>query len=634
MATRAVRSGRGRNTAGKELPVCGIVGYTGPRQASRILVDGLKRLEYRGYDSAGIAVQGDGQTRDGNAPIVIIKKKGKIAELRQAVPKDMPGTCGIGHTRWATHGGVTDANAHPHADSSGKVAIVHNGIIENYTALKEMLEADGAVFKSDTDSEVIAHLVAYHYAGDLETALKAALRHLKGTYGIAAIHAEEPGRIVGARNGSPLVLGVGDGEMLLASDVTALLAHTSTVVYLNDGDVVSMSPSQFRISDRDDNPVDPTLDQITWKLDAIEKEGFSSYMEKEIFEQPESVERALSGRMDFEYGSAKLGGLNLTKKELHAIERLRIIAAGTSWHAGLVGCQLLESVARLPAQAELASELRYRNPVVEPNTLYLAVSQSGETADTLYAMREIQRRGGSVLGVCNVVGSTIARESDGGIYVHSGPEIAVASTKAFTSQLAAFYLLTLSLARLHDMSHRDGEVFLDQLKAVPEAIQRALALRDSIQAMAKRYAHHRDFLFLGRGLLYPIALEGALKLKEISYIHAEGYAAGEIKHGPIALVSPDTPSVFLVPNDHLREKTISNMKEIKARGGPIIALAEEGDDLVAGIADEYIPVPMVGTAFQPFVMVPPLQLFSYFCALERGCDIDQPRNLAKSVTVE
>jgi len=614
--------------------VCGIVGYTGPRQASRILVDGLKRLEYRGYDSAGIAVQSDGQTRDGNAPIVIIKKKGKIAELRQAVPKDMPGTCGIGHTRWATHGGVTDANAHPHADSSGKVAIVHNGIIENYTALKEMLQADGAVFKSDTDSEVIAHLVAYHYAGDLETALKAALRHLKGTYGIAAIHADEPGRIVGARNGSPLVLGVGDGEMLLASDVTALLAHTSTVVYLNDGDVVSMSPSQFRISDRDDNPVDPALDQVTWKLDAIEKEGFSSYMEKEIFEQPESVERALSGRMDFEYGSAKLGGLNLTKKELHAIERLRVIAAGTSWHAGLVGCQLLESVARLPAQAELASELRYRNPVVEPNTLYLAVSQSGETADTLYAMREIQRRGGSVLGVCNVVGSTIARESDGGIYVHSGPEIAVASTKAFTSQLAALYLLTLSLARLHDMSHRDGEVFLGQLKAVPEAIQRTLALRDSIQAIAKRYAHHRDFLFLGRGLLYPIALEGALKLKEISYIHAEGYAAGEIKHGPIALVSPDTPSVFLVPNDHLREKTISNMKEIKARGGPIIALAQEGDDLVAGIADEYIPVPMVGTAFQPFVMVLPLQLFSYFCALERGCDIDQPRNLAKSVTVE
>jgi len=613
--------------------VCGIVGYTGPRQASRILVEGLKRLEYRGYDSAGIAVLKDATQQEGT-PLVVIKKKGKIAELRKAVPKDLPGNFGIGHTRWATHGGVTDANAHPHLDSAGKVAIVHNGIIENYLPLKEMLEKEGAVFLSETDSEVIAHLVAYHYDGDMEAALKAALRHLKGTYGIAAMHADEPGRIVGARNGSPLVVGVGDGEMLLASDVTALLTYTASVVYLNDGEVVSMTPTEFRISDRDDRAVDPKIDLVTWKLDAIEKEGFSSYMEKEIFEQPESIERALTGRMDFEYCSAKLGGLDMTKKELHAIERVRVIAAGTSWHAGLVGCQLLESVARLPGQAELASELRYRNPVVEPNSLYLAVSQSGETADTLYAMREIQRRGGSVLGICNVVGSTIARESDGGIYVHSGPEIAVASTKAFTSQLAAFYLLTLSLARLHDMSHHEGERFLTNLKAVPDAVSRSLLQRDAIQEIAKRYAHYKDFLFLGRGLLYPIALEGALKLKEISYIHAEGYASGEIKHGPIALVSPETPSVFLVPNDHLREKTISNMKEIKARGGPIIALAEEGDDLVASIADDYIPLPKVDTRFQPFVMVPPLQLFAYFCAMELGRDVDQPRNLAKSVTVE
>ncbi|OHD23447.1 MAG: glutamine--fructose-6-phosphate aminotransferase [Spirochaetes bacterium GWB1_59_5] len=614
--------------------MCGIVGYTGPRQASRILVEGLKRLEYRGYDSAGIAVRKDVASGSKDAPLLVIKKKGKIAELRQAVPKDLPGNYGIGHTRWATHGGVTDANAHPHLDSAGRVAIVHNGIIENYTSLKEMLEKEGAVFQSETDSEVIAHLVAYHYDGELEKALKAALKHLKGTYGIAAMHADEPGRIVGARNGSPLVLGVGDGEMLLASDVTALLTHTTSVVYLNDGEVVTMSPTEFKISDRDDQVVDPKIDLITWKLDAIEKEGFSCYMEKEIFEQPDSIERALTGRMDFEYASAKLGGLNLSKKALHAIQRVRVIAAGTSWHAGLVGCQLLESVARLPAQAELASELRYRNPVVEPESLYLAVSQSGETADTLYAMREIQRRGGSVLGVCNVVGSTIARESDGGIYVHSGPEIAVASTKAFTSQLAAFYLLTLSLARLHDMSHHEGERFLKELKAVPTAVKKTLLLRDSIQAIAKKYAHFRDFLFLGRGLLYPIALEGALKLKEISYIHAEGYASGEIKHGPIALVSPETPSVFLVPNDHLREKTISNMKEIKARGGLIIAVAEEGDELVASIADDYIPVPRVDTRFQPFVMVPPMQLFAYFCALELARDVDQPRNLAKSVTVE
>lgn len=611
--------------------MCGIVGYSGPKQASRILVDGLKRLEYRGYDSAGIAVQADVEA---GSPPSVIKKKGKIAELRQAVPKDLPGHCGIGHTRWATHGGVTDANAHPHCDDSGKVAIVHNGIIENYMALKGMLEHEGANFKSDTDSEVIAHLIAYHYDGDLEAALKAALKHLKGTYGIACVHADEPGRIVGARNGSPLVVGVGQGEMFLASDVTAMLAHTKSVVYLNDGEVVSMLPHEFHISDADDRRIDPKLDHVGWELDAIEKEGFSCYMEKEIFEQPESIARALSGRADMENAFAKLSGLNLSRKELHAVERVRVIAAGTSWHAGLVGCQLFESIARLPAQAELASELRYRNPVVEPHSLYFAVTQSGETADTLYAMREIQRRGGTVLGICNVVGSTVARESDGGVYVHSGPEIAVASTKAFTSQLAAFYLLALSFARMHDMSHHEGQRFLTALNGIPALVRETLKQRDLVQALAKKYYQAQDFLFLGRGLLYPIALEGALKLKEISYIHAEGYASGEIKHGPIALVSPETPSVFLVPNDHLREKTISNMKEIKARGGPVIAVADGKDAEVAAIADDFIPVPSSDPRFQPFTMVVPLQLFAYFCALELGRDVDQPRNLAKSVTVE
>lgn len=614
--------------------MCGIVGYTGPKQASRILVEGLKRLEYRGYDSAGIAVREDDEIGGGKKPIVLIKKQGKIAELRKAVPKDMAGHAGIGHTRWATHGAVNDINAHPHLDSSGKVAIVHNGIIENYVSLKEMLEQKGVVFISETDSEVIAHLVAYLYQGDLELAVKAALGHLKGTYGIAVMHADEPHRIVGARNGSPLVIGIGDGEMLLASDVTAMLAHTKRVVYLNDGEVVSILPGDFKISDMADQAIDPKIDLVTWELGAIEKEGFSCYMEKEIFEQPESIERALSGRMDLEYGTVKFGGLNLSKKELLAIQRIRVIAAGTSWHAGLVGCHLFESIARLPAVAELASELRYRNPVVEPETLYFAVSQSGETADTLYAMREIQRRGGSVLGICNVVGSTIARESDGGVYVHSGPEIAVASTKAFTSQLAAFYLITLAIARMHDMSHHEGVRFLESLKAVPALVRKTLGLRDHIQKIAKKYAHTKDFLFLGRGILYPIAMEGALKLKEISYIHAEGYAAGEIKHGPIALISPETPSFFLVPNDHLREKTLTSMKEIKARGGPVIAIAEEGDELVAAIADDYIPVPASDARFQPFTMVIPVQLFAYFCALELGRDVDQPRNLAKSVTVE
>ncbi len=596
------------------------------------MLEGLKRLEYRGYDSAGIAVDED-QEKTG-AVFSVYKKVGKIAQLRDVVPRELPGTCGIGHTRWATHGGVTDANAHPHCDASGRIAIVHNGIIENYTTLREMLVKEGFVFVSETDSEVIAHLIAYLYESDLETAVKHAVSYLKGTYGIACVHKAEPGRIVGARNGSPLVLGVGEGEMFLASDVTAMLAHTRRVVYLHDGEIVSLFPHEFEISDAEDRSVVPKISHIDWEISAIEKEGFSCYMEKEIFEQPQSIERALGGRLDAETGTAKLGGLNLSRKELLAIDQVQIIAAGTSYHAGLTATYLMEQVARIPAQAHLASELRYKNPIVSPGMLYFAVSQSGETADTLYAMREVQRRGGTVLGICNVVGSTIARESDGGVYVHSGPEIAVASTKAFTSQLAAFYLLNLNFARLHDMSAHQGQKYLHELQKVPALVKKTLELRDEVQKAAKKYCHYTDFLFLGRNLLYPIALEGALKLKEISYIHAEGYAAGEIKHGPIALISPETPSIFLVSNDHLREKTISNMKEIKARGGPIIAIAEEGDTEIGEIADEYIGIPKVDTLFQPFLMVVPLQLFAYFCALELGRDVDQPRNLAKSVTVE
>jgi glucosamine--fructose-6-phosphate aminotransferase (isomerizing) len=514
------------------------------------------------------------------------------------------------------------------------VAVVHNGIIENYRALREMLAKEGVPFASETDSEVIPHLVAKYYQGDLEAAVKAALVHLEGTYGIAVIHADEPGRIVGARNGSPLVVGVGEGEMFLASDVTAVIAHTSRVVYLNDGEVVSVDASGFSTTDRNDRPVDKKVDAVTWELGAIEKGEYPCYMEKEIFEQPESIARALSGRMDKENAEAKLGGLNLDRRALRAVGRVKVIAAGTSWHAGLTGAWLLESMARIPAQAELASELRYRNPIVEKDSLWFAVSQSGETADTLYAMREIQRRGACVLGICNVVGSTIARESDGGVYVHSGPEIAVASTKAFTSQLAAFYLFALHMARMRDLSRSEGERFLEALAGVPERVRAVLGRRDEIQRIAKKYSRRGDFLFLGRGLMYPIALEGALKLKEISYIHAEGYAAGEIKHGPIALVSPEVPSLFLVPDDQFREKVISNMKEIKARGGPVIAVGVEGDAEVAAIADDFIPVPRMDPRFYPFTMVVPLQLFAYFCALDLGRDVDQPRNLAKSVTVE
>lgn len=611
--------------------MCGIIGYAGPRRATPILLEGLKRLEYRGYDSAGICV---GVQDPQGTRLELIRRTGKIQALRQAVPKDFPGTWGIGHTRWATHGGVTEANAHPHFDASGKIAVAHNGIIENYRALRAKLEAEGVVFRSETDSEVIPNLIAKYYRGDLEEAVKAALGKLQGTYGLAVIHVDEPGRIVGARNGSPLVIGVGEGETLLASDVTALVAHTRQVVYLSDGELVTLDSSGFRTTDRDARLVDKIVESVTWELGAMEKGDYPCYMEKEIFEQPESIARALGGRLDTETASAKLGGLNLDRSALRRISRVQVMAAGTSWHAGLVGTGLLESVARIPAIAELASEVRYRNPVVDSEGLWLAVSQSGETADTLFALREVQRKGGKVLGICNVVGSTIAREADGGIYVHSGPEIAVASTKAFTSQLAAFYLFTLAMARMRDMSMTEGRIFLEALASVPAKVEAVLSTRDAIQRIAKKYSRCQDFLFLGRGLMYPIALEGALKLKEISYIHAEGYAAGEIKHGPIALVAPEVPSLFLVPADELRDKTLSNMKEIKARGGPVIAVGVEGDEEVAAIADDFIPTPRMDPRFYPFTMVVPLQLFAYFIALDLGRDVDQPRNLAKSVTVE
>ena len=611
--------------------MCGIIGYSGPRKTTSILLEGLRRMEYRGYDSAGIAVGGESCT-DGR--LRIVKTAGKIAVLKAAIPADIDGSWGIGHTRWATHGGVTKLNAHPHTDASGKIAVVHNGIIENHSALRSMLEKKGCVFASETDTEVIPHLIAQYYKGDLLEAVKAALDSIEGTYGIACIHLDEPGRIVGARNGSPLVIGVGAGEMFLASDITAMVAYTNKVVYLNDGEIVDIGKDYYAITDREERKIEKKIDEITWELGSIEKGSFPCYMEKEIFEQPESIARALSGRLDIDNATAKLGGLNLERRRLSGIGRVKIIAAGTSWHAGLVGSYLLEHVARVPAQSELASEIRYRNPVVERDSLWFTVSQSGETADSLYAMREIQRKGATVLGICNVVGSTIARESDGGIYVHSGPEIAVASTKAFTSQLAAFYLFTLLLARMRDMSRDEGARFLDSLQRVPDMVAKVLKQRDHIQAIAKKYCRAKDFLFLGRGILYPIALEGALKLKEISYIHAEGCSAGEMKHGPIALVSQEVPSLFLVSDDFLREKTLSNMREIKARGGPVIAVGVEGDEEVARLADDFIPVPKGDARFLPFVMVVPLQLFAYFCALELGRDVDQPRNLAKSVTVE
>lgn len=607
--------------------MCGIIGYCGPKPAANVLLEGLKRLEYRGYDSAGISVFRDGQ-------LSVFKRKGKIADLRESLPDNVNGETGIGHTRWATHGEVNDTNAHPHVDGTGRIAIVHNGIIENFASLRDRLVEQGVTFRTETDSEVIAHLVANLYEGDLERAVKQSVQLLKGTYGIVAMHADEPGMLVGARNGSPLVLGVGDGEMFLASDVTAIIAHTKQVVYIEDGEVVRITSDEYTTTDLKDRPIDKQIEYISWELEEIEKEGYSHFMEKEILEQPESIRRALQGRIDTEQATGHLGGLNMTSQELVHIERAKIIAAGTSFHAGMVAAYLLESVARLPAVAELASELRYRNPIVEPNAVFFAVSQSGETADTLYAMRELQRKGARVLGICNVVGSTIPRESDGGVYIHSGPEIAVASTKAFTSQLTAFYLFSLMMARMRHMGVDTGLSFISALEAVPDQITEIIGRKDKLMAIARKYAGAHDFLFLGRGINYPVALEGALKLKEISYIHAEGYSAAEIKHGPIALINAATPSMFLVPDDSLRDKVMSNMKEVKAREGKVIAIAVDGDSEVATIADDVFYVPHAHELFYPFLMVVPLQLFAYYCALELGRNVDQPRNLAKSVTVE
>ncbi len=607
--------------------MCGIVGYCGVAPASKILLEGLKRLEYRGYDSAGICVEEDSDLR-------VIKRKGKIKDLKEIVPDDLPGTVGIGHTRWATHGEVNDRNAHPHMDDTGKVVLVHNGIIENYQGIKKRLLDEGHTFQSDTDSEIIAHLIASLYQGDLEEAVRQTAFLLKGTYGIAVMHKDEPGTIVGIRNGSPLVLGIGEHEMFLASDVTAILSHTKQVIYLEDKEIVKVTADSYKTSDFNSNEIRKTIENIGWELEQIEKGGFESFMEKEIYEQPESILRAIQGRIDRDGATAHLGGLNMTPRQLLNIKRINIVAAGTSYYAGMVGAFLLESIARIPATTELASEVRYKNPVVEPDTLYFAVSQSGETADTLYAMRELQRKGARVLGICNVVGSTIARESDGGVYIHSGPEIAVASTKAFTSQISVFYLLTLLLARMRHLSFEEGLRIVDALEKVPEMIKTILASGERIRELARTYSRYTNFLFLGRGLNYSVAMEGALKLKEISYIHAEGYSAAEIKHGPIALINEQTPSLFLVPNDKLRDKVINNMKEVKARAGKVIAVAIEGDQEVEAIADDVIWIPAANPVVYPYLMVIPLQLFAFHTALELDRNVDQPRNLAKSVTVE
>ncbi len=607
--------------------MCGIVGYCGPKKAAEVLLEGLKRLEYRGYDSAGISVSTQGK-------LTTIKRKGKIKDLRGIVPANLKGHTGIGHTRWATHGEVTDENAHPHSDDSGNIVLVHNGIIENYQLIKNRLVAEGHVFKSETDSEVIAHLISTLYKGDLESAVRETVFLLKGTYGLAVMHKDMPDKIVGVRNGSPLVLGLGNGEMFLASDVTAILAHTKQVIYLEDKEIVVITSDSYKTYDFHEQEIQKKIENIGWDLDQIEKDGYEFFMEKEINEQPDSILRALVGRIDVEGATGHLGGLNMTPVELINIKRIQIVAAGTSFYAGMVGAYLLESIARIPASTELSSEVRYKNPVVQADTLYFVVSQSGETADTLYAMRELQRKGGRVLGICNVVGSTIPRESNGGVYIHSGPEIAVASTKAFTSQITVFYILTLILARMRHLSYEAGLSLVSGLESVPGKIKEILADTENIKKIAKNYSKYENFLFLGRGLNYSVAMEGALKLKEISYIHAEGYSSAEIKHGPIALINENTPSLFLVPDDDLRDKVINNIKEVKARKGKVIAIAVKGDTEIENIVDDVIWIPKAHALMYPYLMVIPLQLFAFYTALELKRDVDQPRNLAKSVTVE
>ena len=608
--------------------MCGIVGYVGNRIATPMLLEGLKRLEYRGYDSAGVAIMnGKGvETR---------RAAGKIARLEAVIANDPPlGTMGIAHTRWATHGPPTEKNAHPHASQNGKIAVVHNGIIENATALKAKLEARGYVFKSDTDTEVLAHLIEVAYAGNLEAAVIEALRQCDGTYGLAAITSDEKDKIVAARKGSPLLIGVGEGEYFIASDASAVLAHTRNVVYLDDGDIAVVTRDGYKVLDLDSAIRDKPVMRIDWDLQQIERGGYPHFMLKEIFEQPTTVENTMRGRLILEEGFSKLGGLNISKEDLLKIDNIIITACGTSWHSALIGEMMIEELCRIPVEVEYASEFRYRNPIVTPTTLCIVISQSGETADTLAAMREAKRRGARTLGIVNVVGSTIAREDDGGIYLHAGPEIGVASTKAFTSQVVALALFTLKLARLKNLSVARGREIAQALADLPAQIQSILDRAPEIEELAEEFKRASNFLYLGRGYNFPAALEGALKLKEISYIHAEGYPAAEMKHGPIALIDEMMPVVCIAPHDAVFDKITSNIQEVKARNGKIIAITTREEPSLAGKLDYEFRIPETVDLLTPILASVPLQLLAYYIAVKRGCNVDQPRNLAKSVTVE
>jgi glucosamine--fructose-6-phosphate aminotransferase (isomerizing) len=608
--------------------MCGIVGYVGHRDAAPLLLDGLARLEYRGYDSAGMATVHDGQ-------LTIEKTTGRVSALETRIAdRPPPGALGVAHTRWATHGAPTDVNAHPHLDCNGSIAVVHNGIIENAAALRELLERKGHTFRSETDTEILAHLIEEFLGESLQKAVTTAVREVEGAYGIAAIALAEPGTIVAARRGSPLLVGLGEDEHFVASDVAALLEHTREVVYLDDGELAVVRADGYDIMNLDAAPVEKAVDTVDWDIATIERSGYPHFMLKEIMEQPEAIRNTLRGRLLKDGGTARLDGLNLPGHQLLKIERVVLTACGTSWHAALIGEYMLEELTRIPVEVEYASEFRYRDPVLNERTLVVGISQSGETADTLAALRAAKERRARTLGIVNVVGSAIAREVEGGIYLHAGPEVGVASTKAFTCQVAALALLTLRLGRLRTLSLRQGQALIEALLRLPEQVAQVLERAEDVQRVAESFMRAQNALYLGRGYNFPVALEGALKLKEISYIHAEGYPAAEMKHGPIALIDEMMPVVCIAPQDAVYKKIVSNVEEVKARSGRVLAIVTEGDDALAKLADHLIPIPKTLDPLTPILSVLPLQLFAYHAAVRRGCDVDRPRNLAKSVTVE
>ena len=612
--------------------MCGIVGYIGKKNSLPIIIEGLKRLEYRGYDSAGVSIIND------ESRILNFKKAGRVGEMHDAIDKDLfQGSIGIGHTRWATHGVPNDVNAHPHFDMDENIIIVHNGIIENYKILKSKLAEEGFSFSTDTDTEILANLINYYFrqTNDFEESVRLALNDVEGTYGLACLCAKEPDKIVVARNGSPLLLGVGKEETIVSSDASAVINYSKNVVYLEDGDMAIITKNGFKMKTIHDVRIFRETHEIDFLVDEIEKGGYEHYMLKEICEQPDTIQNTYRGRINFETGVAKLGGLDSVFEKMLNAKRFIITACGTAWHAALVGEYMIEQFCRIPVEVEYASEFRYRRPIINKDDIIIAISQSGETADTLAALREAKKFGATTVGIVNVIGSTIAREVDAGTYIHAGPEIGVASTKAFTCQVMSLALITMMLSEARNTLSPESLIEIaDELKQIPDKISQMIALKDEVKKVADVFKNSDNFLYLGRGYNFPVALEGALKLKEISYIHAEGYPAAEMKHGPIALIDANMPVVFIAPQDRTYDKIISNIEEVKARKGKIIALASDGDENINSYADYVLRVPKTLALFAPILNVIPLQFLSYFVAAARGCNVDQPRNLAKSVTVE